>query len=133
MENQIPSLPTVNNKCFLHCFEVSKAENRLARTSSVPQTLEDGPDAANIHQNGSFSSSSKPWAGEGSSWDNRPHSSSLLVSPPPLGSCFLCKTAVILIGCHLLIKVIWEFSQHTDHKIGPCRLTCLYTNMHKTL
>lgn len=23
-------------------------------------------------------------------------------------------------GCHLLIKVIWEFSQHMDHKIGPC-------------
>lgn len=23
-------------------------------------------------------------------------------------------------GCHLLIKVIWGFSQHTDHKIELC-------------
>lgn len=41
-------------------------------------------------------------------------------SAPLLGSYFLCKTTVILMGCHLLVKVIWEFSQQTDHKIGPC-------------
>ena len=41
-------------------------------------------------------------------------------SSPLLGSYFLCKTTVILMGCHLLVKVIWEFSQQTDHKIGPC-------------
>lgn len=41
-------------------------------------------------------------------------------SSPSLGSYFLCKTTVILMGRHLFIKVIWEFSQHMDNKIGPC-------------
>lgn len=105
--------------CFLHRFKVSQAGNWWARAKCcLPGT--GGLAGGNIFQNGRLSSTSELWARERRSRDNYQHSSSLVVFFSSSGSYFLCTTTVILMGCHLLIKVIWGFSQHTDHKIELC-------------
>lgn len=86
----------------------------------MSQAQEGGPEGTGTLQNSRLSSTSELWARERSSRDNCQHSSSLVVFFSSSGSYFLCKTTVILMGCHLLIKVLWEFSQHTDHKIELC-------------
>lgn len=75
---------------------------------------------ASVPQNSRLSSSSEAGAREGSSWDNYQHSSSLVVSFSSSGELFSLQNDCPFNGCHLLIKVIWEFSQQTNHKIGPC-------------
>lgn len=95
---------------FSHCSKVS----------SVLETQEDELNGAKRVSGQQTSFQQRAGGERRSSWDNCQHGSNSVASFSSSGSYFLHKMTAISMDCHLLIEVIWEFSQRTNHKIGPC-------------